>query len=179
MAHGISATERREGYIGQQIQYSLLAREAEEELLTCGPQIGVGAIIWSPLAQGFLSGKFRGHAGGTTRLELSGALAAYDTPRGRGILAAIDSIVEARGGAVTHSQVALNWVRARHGVTSILIGARTESQLLDNLGAAAWTLTDAEIATLDAISELPLRYPVSMQYSYGAERNASPFKRYT
>jgi hypothetical protein len=63
-------------------------------------------------------------------------------------------------------------------VTSILIGARTESQLLDNLGAAAWALTEAEIAVLDTASEIPLRYPVSMQYTYGAERNASPFKRY-
>ena len=178
MAHGIAKAEGLSGYVGQQIQYSLAVREAEEELLTCGPQIGVGAIIWSPLAQGFLSGKFRGEGGGATRLELSGALAAYDSPRGRGILAALDSIVEARGGDVTHSQVALNWVRARHGVTSILIGARSESQLLDNLGAATWTLTDAEIATLDTVSEMPMRYPVSMQYTYGAERNASPFKRY-
>jgi len=178
MAQGISKYEKLNAYVGQQIQYSLVAREAEEELLTCGPQLGLGAIIWSPLAQGFLSGKFRGQASGSTRLELSGSLANFDNQRCRDILVTIDSIVEGRGGAVTHSQVALNWVRSRHGVTSILIGARTEEQLRDNLGAAGWTLTPDEITALDKASEIPLRYPVSMQYSYGGERNASPFKRY-
>lgn len=115
-ALGISDARGLNSYIAQQIQYSLVAREAEEELLPCGVAHGVGAIVWSPLAQGFLSGKFRGAAGGQTRLELSGALAAYDNARGRGILAAIDGIVEARGCEVTHSQVALNWVKARQGV---------------------------------------------------------------
>lgn len=177
-ALGISRLEGLNPYVGQQIQYSLVARMAEEELLPCGLDMGVGAIIWSPLAQGFLSGKFRGESDGGTRLERMGALKAYDNQRCRNILAAIDRIVEERGETVTHSQVALNWVKSRHGVTSILLGARTERQLLDNLGAAQWSLTQAEIEALDRASEVSLRYPVSAQQSYGAERNPPAFKRF-
>lgn len=177
-ALGISERERLTAYIGQQIQYSLVARTAEEELLPCGVEMGVGAIIWSPLAQGFLSGKFRGQSGGNTRLELMGALKAYDNQRCRDVLAAVDAVVEARGNGVTHSQVALNWLRSRAGVTSVLLGARTDDQLLDNLGAAAWSLTDAEIEILDRASQVSMHYPVSMQYSYGRERYRSPFKRF-
>jgi len=177
-ALGISERERLTAYIGQQIQYSLVARTAEEELLPCGVAMGVGAIIWSPLAQGFLSGKFRGQSGGNTRLELMGALKAYDNQRCRDVLAAVDAVVEARGNGVTHSQVALNWLRSRAGVTSVLLGARTDDQLLDNLAAAAWSLTDAEIESLDRASQVSMHYPVSMQYSYGRERYRSPFKRF-
>ena len=175
-AQGIARYEGLTGWIGQQIQYSLVAREVEEELLACGPDLGVGALIWSPLAGGFLSGKFRDQAEG--RLALTGALANFDNQRCRDILAAIDAVVAGRDNAVSHTQVALNWVRARRGVSSVLIGARTESQLLDNLGAATWSRSAEEIESLDRASEIPLRYPVSTQYTYGAERNPSPFKRY-
>jgi aryl-alcohol dehydrogenase-like predicted oxidoreductase len=177
-ALGISDVLGLNSYIGQQIQYSLVAREAEEELLPCGVDMGLGAIIWSPLAQGFLSGKFRAGTTGTARLELTGALAAFDNPRCHAILAAMDSIVETRGGGVSHSQVALNWVKARQGVTSILIGARTEEQLVDNLAAADWSLTAEEIEGLDRASDIPFRYPVAVQYSYAGERNTPMFKRY-
>ena len=177
-ALGISKAERLSAYVGQQIQYSLVARMAEEELLPCGVDMGVGAIIWSPLAQGFLSGKFRQQTGGDTRLEQMNALKAYDNQRCRDVLAAIDAIVDARGDGVTHSQVALNWVKSRLGVTSILLGARTDAQLLDNLGAAQWSLNQDEIDTLDRASQVSLRYPVSAQQNYGAERNPSPFRRF-
>jgi aryl-alcohol dehydrogenase-like predicted oxidoreductase len=177
-ALGISQHEGLSAYIGQQIQYSLVARTAEQELLACGLAMGVGAIIWSPLAQGFLSGKFRGQPSGDTRLELMGALSAYDNQRCRDVLSAIDGVVEGRGGTVTHSQVALNWVRSRAGVTSVLLGARSQEQLLDNLGAATWTLAQDEIEALDRASQTALHYPVSMQYAYGRERYRSPFTRY-
>ena len=177
-ALGISKAEGLSAYVGQQIQYSLVARTPEQELLPCGIDMGVGAIIWSPLAQGFLSGKFRDQSAGDTRLELMGALSAYDNQRCRDVLAAIDDVVDARNGAVTHSQVALNWVRSRAGVTSVLLGARSEAQLLDNLGAASWTLDPTEIESLDRASQTALHYPVSMQQSYGAERYRSPFARY-
>jgi aryl-alcohol dehydrogenase-like predicted oxidoreductase len=72
----------------------------------------------------------------------------------------------------------LNWVKARLGVTSILLGARTDVQLLDNLGAANWSLSQDEIDTLDQASQIALRYPVSAQQNYGAERNPPVFKRF-
>jgi aryl-alcohol dehydrogenase-like predicted oxidoreductase len=175
---GISNRDGLYAYCSQQILYSLVARMAEEELLPCGVDMGVGAIIWSPLAQGFLSGKFSSQTNGGTRLEQMGALKAYDNQRCRDVLTAIDGIVEGRGGDVTHSQIALNWVKTRNGVTSVLVGARTETQLLDNLGAAGWSLTEAEIESLDRASQVSLRYPVSAQYSYGTERNSPPFKQY-
>ena len=115
---------------------------------------------------------------GDTRLELMGALSAYDNQRCRDVLNAIDMVVEGCAGAVTHSQVALNWVRSRAGVTSVLLGARSQAQLLDNLGAATWTLTHDEIEALDRASQTALHYPISMQYAYAHERYRSPFPRY-
>lgn len=177
-ALGISKEEHLAHYIGQQIQYSLVSRVAEEELLPCGLDMSVGAIIWSPLAQGFLSGKFRDKTGGNTRLEKMNALEGYDNERCQDVLSVIDTIVDDRGSTVTHSQVALNWVKARRGITSILLGARTDMQLLDNLGAANWSLSQDEIDALDQASQIALRYPVSAQQNYGAERNPPVFKRF-
>lgn len=177
-ALGISRYERLNSYVGQQIQYNLVARMAEEELLPCGTDMGVGAIIWSPLAQGFLSGKFRGQALAGTRIEQLNRASAFDNPQCQNILTAMDAIIEVRDGNVSHTQVALNWLRTRLGVTSILIGARTEEQLRDNLGAVTWKLTDAEIETLDRVSQIPMRYPTSYLYAYAGERNRLPFKQY-
>ena len=177
-ALGISKEERLAPYVGQQIQYSLVSRVAEEELLPCGVDMGVGAIIWSPLAQGFLSGKFRGETNGNTRLEQMNALKGYDNQRCRDVLNVIDAIVDDRDGTITHSQVALNWVKARLGVTSVLLGARTDAQLLDNLAAANWSLSQEEMDSLDQASQIALRYPVSAQQNYGAERNPPIFKRF-
>ena len=171
-AHNFSA------YVGQQIQYSLMVRDAEDELLPCGIDQGVGALIWSPLAQGFLSGKFRALQAGETRLEQTGGIRAYENARGEAVLAAIDAIVAARGEGISHSQVALNWVLRRPGVSSVLIGARTEAQLLDNLAAAQWALSDAEVETLDRASQTVARYPNSHQRFFGLERNPQVFPRY-
>ncbi|MCK9541408.1 MAG: aldo/keto reductase [Novosphingobium sp.] len=174
----MATAERRnvEPYVSQQIQYSLMVRDAEDELLPCGVDQGVGALIWSPLAQGFLSGKFRSARGGNTRLELSNRLKAYDTPQGERVLAALDAIAEARG--VTPGQVALNWLLKKPGVTSVLIGARTDEQLADNLAAAQWSLTDAEVEALDRASQVAMRYPNSHHRIFSLERNPQLFPRY-
>lgn len=166
-----------ERYIGQQIQYSLMARDAEQELLPCGVDQGVGALIWSPLAQGFLSGKFRNETGAPTRLQASGRLKAYETPTGMAVLDAIDAIVAARPG-VTHSQVALNWLLRRPGVTAVLMGARTDEQLADNLAAAGWSLDDGEMQALDRASQVPMQYPNSHHRIFTLERNPQIFPRY-
>ncbi|MET0248196.1 MAG: aldo/keto reductase [Sphingobium sp.] len=173
------AVADRRGYvpfIGQQIQYSLMVRDAEEELLPCGVDQGVGALIWSPLAQGYLSGKFRGQRGGETRLEQSDRLKTYDTPLGERLLDTVDEIAAAHH--ATPSQVALNWLLRRPGVTSVLIGARTDAQLTDNLAAAQWSLTDAEMTALDRASQGPMRYPNSHHRLSGLERNPQLFERY-
>ena len=148
-------------YISQQIQYSLIWRDAEDELIPVGVDQGVGALIWSPLAGGYLSGKFRsGDKDGGTRLEMTGRIDNLDNARTQAIIDAVEAIAAERTG-VSAAQVALNWVVRKPTVSSIIIGARNETQLADNLAAANWSLTDEEIARLDAASALPPRYPYS------------------
>jgi aryl-alcohol dehydrogenase-like predicted oxidoreductase len=158
-------------YVSQQIQYSLLVRDAENELLPLGVQEGVGALIWGPLASGYLTGKFRDRSAlDGTRLGARGTFEATDTGHARNVLAAIDEVAAGRP-ETSVTQVALNWVARKAGVSSIIIGARTNSQLEDNLQTAAWSLTDAEIARLDEASALPIRYPYSMHRTFAADRN--------
>jgi len=175
----MAVSDRRgiERYVGQQIQYSLMVRDAEDELLPCGVDQGVGALIWSPLAQGFLSGKFRKETDAPTRLELAGLVSAYQGAVGDAVLIALDNIVEARGD-VSHSQVALNWLLRRPGVTSILLGARTQAQLADNLAAAQWSLTDDEVAALDKASQTPMRYPNMHHRLFALDRNPQLFSHH-
>lgn len=173
------ATSERHGlerYISQQIQYSLLVRDAETEMLPAGIDQGVGALIWSPLAQGFLSGKFSGGNAEGTRLAASGQLARYDTERGHGVVTALREIAAAHAGA-TPSQVALNWLLARPGVSSVILGARTQEQLADNLAAANWQLTPEEVAILDAASKTPVGYPDAQRRFFHPERNPDYFPR--
>jgi aryl-alcohol dehydrogenase-like predicted oxidoreductase len=161
-----------ERYVSQQIQYSLLWRDSEDELLPLGRDQGVGALVWSPLANGYLSGKYRrgdnaGRIGGSERL------AVLETERAHRVLTVMDEIAAARPG-VSLSQIALNWVARKPGVSSILVGARTNEQLADNLAAATWSLSDAEMAKLDAASAKPPGYPYLMHRDYGGPRNPLP-----
>jgi aryl-alcohol dehydrogenase-like predicted oxidoreductase len=159
-----------ERYVSQQIQYSLLWRDAEDELLPLGVEEGVGALLWSPLASGYLSGKFRrGDQAEATRLG-GRRLANVDDERARGIVDALEAIAASHEGA-SASQVALNWLVRKPGVTSVIIGARSDQQLADNLAAAAWSLTDAEVAQLDEVSKTRPRYPYSHHRSFGGDRN--------
>lgn len=164
-----------ERYVSQQIQYSLMTRDAETEMLPAGVDQGVGALIWSPLAQGFLSGKFEQGAGEGTRLAASGQLARYDNPRGHAIVAVLREIAAAR--SATPSQVALNWLLARPGVTSLIIGVRTEAQLRDNLAAATWSLSPEEVTRLSAVSATPPGYPEGQVLFFHPERNPALFPR--
>jgi aryl-alcohol dehydrogenase-like predicted oxidoreductase len=157
-------------YASQQIQYSLLWRDAEDELLRLGVEERVGALIWSPLAGGYLTGKFRGGPGGApTRID-GEKLSTIEGERAQRILNALDEIAGARPG-VSLGQIALNWVVRKAGVTSVIVGARNEAQLADNLAAAAWSLTDAEMARLDEASRPPPRYPYSLQVQAAPHRN--------
>jgi aryl-alcohol dehydrogenase-like predicted oxidoreductase len=160
-----------ERYVSQQIQYSLLSRDAEAELLPLGMHEGVGALIWGPLANGYLSGKFRSGAGGEqTRIGARGGLHDMDTPQARAVLDVMGEVAASHAGA-SLSQVALNWIARRAGVASIIVGARTAEQLADNLAAATWSLTDAEMARLDEASATPPRYPYFMHRNFAGQRN--------
>jgi len=158
-------------YISQQINYSLLARDAEHELVPTGLDQRTGIMAWSPLQFGLLSGKFR--RGQTkpseSRLNSLDAPGTIDEERLYKIVDALAEIAGQRG--VSISQVALNWVIRKPGVDTVIIGARNEQQLRDNLTTANWTLTDAEVERLDEISALPLPYPYWHQQKFAGERN--------
>jgi aryl-alcohol dehydrogenase-like predicted oxidoreductase len=162
-------------YISQQINYSLLARDCEHELVPAGIDQRVGIMAWSPLQFGLLSGKFRrGEARPTeSRLNLIDAPGTIDEERLFRIVDGLGEIAGQRG--VSVAQVALNWVMRKPRVDTVIIGARNERQLADNLAAATWSLTADEVARLDTVSALPLPYPYWHQQKFGAER----YLRYT
>ncbi len=147
-------------YVSQQIHYTLQAREAEQELIPLTLDQGLGVLVWSPLAGGLLSGKYRRDV---TAPEGSRHLTDWNEPPVHDenkLYDIVDVLVEI-GAAhqVSAAQVALAWLLGRPGVTSLVIGARTEEQLSDNLAAADLVLTEDERARLDTVSGVPLPYP--------------------
>jgi aryl-alcohol dehydrogenase-like predicted oxidoreductase len=168
------ATSERLGiprYISQQINYSLLARESEHELVPLGLDQNVGIMVWSPLQAGLLSGKFRRGAAkpAESRLNALDAPGNIDQERLYNIVDALGEIAQGRG--VSIAQVALNWVTRKPGVDTVIIGARDEAQLQDNLAAATWKMSDEEVEKLDQVSVIALPYPHWHQQKFAAERN--------
>ena len=161
-------------YVSQQINYSLLARDAELELVPAGLDQRTGIMAWSPLQGGLLSGKFRRGADrpSESRLNTLDAPGTIDRERLYKIVDLLAEIAAQR--EVSVSQVALNWVTRKPGVDTVIVGARNERQLTDNLAAATWALTDAEVERLDEASALPLPYPYWHQRKFAAERNPEP-----
>ncbi len=170
-ALGVSDRRGYQRYVSQQIYYSLQARDAEYELIPSAIDQGVGIVVWSPLAGGLLSGKYRRDQQGP---EGSRQLTDWNEPPVRDpdqLYDIVDALVEiAARREVSPAQVALAWVAGRPGVTSVLIGARTDEQLADNLGAAELRLDDADRARLDDLSRLPLIYPFWHHASSAADR---------
>jgi aryl-alcohol dehydrogenase-like predicted oxidoreductase len=157
-------------YICQQVNYSLIARDVEHEIVPLGLDQGVGLMAWSPLHAGLLSGKFRPDVRpAVSRLNELDAPGTIDFARVYRIVEVLTDIGKARG--VTPAQVALNWVMCKPGVDTVIIGARDETQLRDNLAAATWRLTAEEVKRLDDVSALPEPYPYWHQHKFGIERN--------
>ena len=168
------ATSERLGiarYVSQQINYSLMAREAEHELVPVGLDQKIGIMVWSPLQGGLLSGKFTraGALPAESRLNTLEAPGNIDRERLYHVVDVLAEIGQARG--VTVAQVALNWVTRKPGVDTVIIGARNEKQLVDNLAAASWILSDEEVERLDAVSAAPLPYPHWHRRKFAFERN--------
>jgi aryl-alcohol dehydrogenase-like predicted oxidoreductase len=149
-------------YIGHQVYYSLTNREYEWELMPLGLDQKVGAIIWSPLAAGKLGGKYRRNQPipQESRVAQGGSPvpeAVMDEEILYNIVDALDEIAAETGKTV--AQVAINWLLQRPTVSTIVIGARNEEQLMQNLAAAGWNLTVDQVKKLDKISEVPPIYP--------------------
>ncbi|MCS3408771.1 aldo/keto reductase [Serratia sp. AKBS12] len=146
--------------VSQQIHYSLQAREAEYELLPIAQDQGLGVLVWSPLAGGLLSGKYRRNQGtpeGTRHMAEWGEPPVRDQDKLYDIIDVLVAIADARG--LSAAQVALAWLLQRPTVTSVVVGARNRQQLADNLKAASLTLEQNELRQLEDVSRLPLLYP--------------------
>jgi len=163
-------------YVAHQAYYSLVGRDYEWELMPLGLSEGVGAVVWSPLGWGRLTGKLRRGQPKpqTTRLnsQKSNDLGPpVPDEHVFKVVDALDEIAKETGKLVP--QIALNWLLQRPTVSSVIVGARNEEQLKQNLGAVGWNLTPEQVARLDAASEVTLPYPYWHQRGF-AERNPPP-----
>jgi aryl-alcohol dehydrogenase-like predicted oxidoreductase len=163
-------------YVAHQAYYSLIGRDYEWELMPLALDQGVGAIVWSPLGWGRLTGKIRRGQPRPAVSRLNAAVARENGPQVADeylyrVVDALDAVAKETGKTVP--QVALNWLLQRPSVANIIIGARNEEQLKQNLGAVGWNLTKEQVAALDAASEQPKTYPYWHQAGF-AERNPFP-----
>jgi aryl-alcohol dehydrogenase-like predicted oxidoreductase len=161
-------------YVANQTYYSLIGREYEWELMPLGLDQGVGAVVWSPLGWGRLTGKIRRGQPLPEKSRLH-ETAKYGPPVADELLFqvvdALDEIAQETGKTIP--QIALNWLLQRPTVSSVIIGARDETQLRDNLGAIGWSLTPEQAARLDQASEVTPVYPYWHQRGF-VERNPPP-----
>jgi aryl-alcohol dehydrogenase-like predicted oxidoreductase len=156
---GISDKYGWSRYVAHQVYYSLAGREFELELMPLALDQKVGSIVWSPLAAGALSGKFRRDTPppASARLgQISFGVATLEEPLFK-IVDVLDQI--SKEVEKTISQVALNWILNRPSISSVIIGARNESQLKENIGAMGWQLSSEQILRLDRASDVKPIYP--------------------
>jgi aryl-alcohol dehydrogenase-like predicted oxidoreductase len=161
-----------ERFAAQQIYYSLEARDAEYELIPLAVDQGLGILVWSPLAGGLLSGKYRRNASPSegTR-QVSGTWQEPPVRNQERLYDTVDLLVDiAAGRGASPAQVALAWLLGRPAVTSLIIGARTDEHLRDNLGAAQVALTADEREALDKVSAPELVYPHWHQLATASDR---------
>jgi aryl-alcohol dehydrogenase-like predicted oxidoreductase len=158
-------------FVAQQIHYTLQAREAENELIPIAIDQGLGVLVWSPLAGGLLSGKYRR---GQQPPEGSRVVQEWNEPPihdEERLYDIVDVLVEIAGShGVSAAQVAIAWLLGRQAVTSVVVGARTIEQLRDNLAAAGLVLDPAERSRLDQVSRPPLLYPYWHQAASASDR---------
>ena len=163
-------------FVSHQVYYSLVGRDYEWELMPLGLDQKIGAMVWSPLGWGRLTGKIRRGQPlpDESRLQSKSAVEMGPQPPLEHLYNVVDALERvAQESGKTIPQVALNWLLQRPTVATVIVGARTEEQLRQNLGAVGWTLTAEQIAQLDAASALPAPYPYWHQRQF-TERNPLP-----
>jgi aryl-alcohol dehydrogenase-like predicted oxidoreductase len=163
-------------YVGHQVYYSLVGRDYEWELMPLALDQGVGALVWSPLGWGRLTGKIRRGQPlpKDSRLQSKLVVEGGPQPDQEYVYKVVDAIDEvAKETGKTVPQIALNWVLGRPSIATAIVGARNEEQLRQNLGSIGWKLTAEQIAKLDAASDVPLAYPYWHQRQF-EERNPKP-----
>jgi aryl-alcohol dehydrogenase-like predicted oxidoreductase len=162
-------------YVAHQAYYSLVGRDYEWELMPLGADQGVGAMVWSPLGWGRLTGKIRRGQPlpETSRLhDTADAGPPVDDERLYRVVDALDAIAAETGKTIP--QVAINWLLQRPTVSSVIIGARTEEQLRQNLGAIGWSLRADQVARLDAASAVTPAYPYYPYWREGGFKTLNP-----
>ena len=161
-------------YVAHQAYYSLIGREYEWELMPLGLDQGVGAIVWSPLGWGRLTGKIRRGQPVPKQSRLHATAEFGPQVENEYLYRVVDALDKvAKETEKTVAQIALNWLLQRPTVSNVIIGARNEEQLRQNLGAVGWNLTPAQVAKLDAASAVPRIYPYWHQSQF-ADRNPPP-----
>lgn len=173
----LAASERHgwERYVAHQAYYSLVGRDYEWELMPLGLDQKVGAVVWSPLGWGKLTGKIRRGQPVPENTRQSNKVTADAGPQVADehlytVVDALDEVAAETGKTVP--QIALNWLLQRPTVATVIVGARNEEQLRQNLGAVGWNLTPEQVSKLDAASVVPKVYPYWHQE--GFSRNPSP-----
>ena len=166
-------------YVGHQVYYSLVGRDYEWELMPLALDQGVGALVWSPLGWGRLTGKIRRGQPlpKESRLNTKSVVEGGPLPSDElvyNVVDALDEIAKATGKTI--AQIALNWLLGRPTVSTLIIGARNEEQLKSNLGAVGWKLDAEHVKKLDEVSRVPLAYPYWHQVQFD-ERNPFPIKQ--
>jgi aryl-alcohol dehydrogenase-like predicted oxidoreductase len=161
-------------YVAHQAYYSLIGRDYEWELMPLGLDQGVGAVVWSPLGWGRLTGKIRRGQPlpeGSRLHKTADMGPPVPDEQVYRVVEAMDAIAEETGKTVP--QIALNWLLQRPTVANVIVGARNEEQLRQNLGAVGWNLTPEQVAKLDEASTVTLAYPYWHQRGF-TERNPAP-----
>ena len=161
-------------YVAHQAYYSRIGRDYEWELMPLAIDQGVGAVVWSPLGWGRLTGKVRRgqRLPAQSRLHETASMGPpVDEEHVYRVVDALDGVAQETGKSIP--QIALNWLLQRPTVSTVVLGARNEAQLRDNLGAVGWNLTPGQVAALDAASTTTLPYPYWHQRTF-TERNPPP-----
>jgi aryl-alcohol dehydrogenase-like predicted oxidoreductase len=171
-ALGISQANNQSKFASMQMYYTLASRELEREVVPLAVSEGLAILPWSPLAGGLLSGKYKRNQAGPNDARRT----AFDFPpvnkdRAYECVNVMEAIAAAHG--VSVAQIALAWLLHRPWVTSVIIGAKTQDQLHDNIAATAVQLSQEDMAALDKVSALPEEYPGWMLDRQGADRRGS------
>lgn len=166
-AIGIVEARRLAPILSLQAYYTLVGRDLEREIVPMLRAEGLGLMVWSPLAGGFLSGKYSGESAGDGR-RASFDFPPVDKPKGDRIVEAMRPMAQTRG--ISVAQIALAWLLRQEVVTSVIVGAKRADQLADNIAAVDVRLEPAEVTALDEVSQLVPEYPGWMLERQGAYR---------
>jgi aryl-alcohol dehydrogenase-like predicted oxidoreductase len=172
------ATADRYGYpryVANQVYYSLAGRDYEWELMPLGLDEGIGALVWSPLGWGRLTGRIRRGAPWPEKSRLHDTATfgpPVDDEKLYDIVEVLEGLADETGKSVP--QIAINWLLQRPTVSSVIIGARNEEQLRQNLGAVGWSLSPEQVARLDAVSATTAPYPYFPYYRQAGFARINP-----